>query len=216
MEAVDGKDALTKLTGPVNLVITDLNMPNLDGIGLIRRLRANPACKGMPIVMLTTESQESRKQEGKAAGATGWIVKPFTHAAASGGGEEADRMNLDRHQQAFQDEARELLVELESALLELDQKREDPEVVGAGFPGVCTPSKDRARCSDSSDISGFAHHLESAFDQLRKGQLAVTSDLINLSLAAGDQMKKMLDGGRGRRRRRSRTARRTFWPNCGG
>jgi two-component system chemotaxis response regulator CheY len=78
IEAVDGKDALTKLTSPVNLVITDLNMPNLDGIGLIRSLRANPVCKGIPILMLTTESQESRKQEGKSAGATGWIVKPFT------------------------------------------------------------------------------------------------------------------------------------------
>lgn len=78
IEAVDGQDALAKLTSPVNLVITDLNMPNLDGIGLIRSLRANPACKGIPILMLTTESQESRKQEGKAAGATGWIVKPFT------------------------------------------------------------------------------------------------------------------------------------------
>jgi two-component system chemotaxis response regulator CheY len=78
VEAVDGKDALAKLASPVNLVITDLNMPNLDGIGLIRKVRANPACKGIPIIMLTTESQESRKQEGKAAGATGWIVKPFT------------------------------------------------------------------------------------------------------------------------------------------
>lgn len=78
IEAVDGEDALRKLAGPVHLVITDLNMPNLDGIGLIRKVRANPACKGVPILMLTTESQESRKQEGKAAGATGWIVKPFT------------------------------------------------------------------------------------------------------------------------------------------
>jgi two-component system chemotaxis response regulator CheY len=78
IEAVDGKDALAKLTTPVNLVITDLNMPNLDGIGLIRSVRANPALKGIPIVMLTTESQDSRKQEGRAAGATGWIVKPFT------------------------------------------------------------------------------------------------------------------------------------------
>ena len=78
LQAMDGKDALTKLTQPVNLVITDLNMPNLDGIGLIRSLRAMPACKGIPILMLTTESQESRKQEGKSAGATGWIVKPFT------------------------------------------------------------------------------------------------------------------------------------------
>jgi two-component system chemotaxis response regulator CheY len=80
IEAVDGKDALAKLANPatpVNLVITDLNMPNLDGIGLIRGVRANPACKGLPIIMLTTESQEVRKLEGKAAGATGWIVKPF-------------------------------------------------------------------------------------------------------------------------------------------
>ena len=81
IEAVDGKDALAKLNGSVNsvnMVITDLNMPNLDGIGLIRSLRANPAVNGVPILMLTTESQESRKQEGKQAGATGWIVKPFT------------------------------------------------------------------------------------------------------------------------------------------
>jgi two-component system, chemotaxis family, chemotaxis protein CheY len=78
IEAVDGQDALVKLASPVHLVITDLNMPNLDGIGLIRSVRANPSCKGLPIIMLTTESQESRKQEGKAAGATGWIVKPFT------------------------------------------------------------------------------------------------------------------------------------------
>jgi two-component system chemotaxis response regulator CheY len=78
IEAVDGKDALAKLANPVNLVITDLNMPNLDGIGLIRSVRANPACRGIPVIMLTTESQDSRKQEGRAAGATGWIVKPFT------------------------------------------------------------------------------------------------------------------------------------------
>ena len=77
IEAVDGRDALCKLTEPVHLVITDLNMPNLDGIGLIRSVRAIPACKGIPILMLTTESQETRKLDGKAAGATGWIVKPF-------------------------------------------------------------------------------------------------------------------------------------------
>jgi two-component system, chemotaxis family, chemotaxis protein CheY len=78
IEAVDGQDALSRMGPSVHLVITDLNMPNLDGIGLIRGIRANPACRGIPILMLTTESQESRKQEGRAAGATGWIVKPFT------------------------------------------------------------------------------------------------------------------------------------------
>lgn len=78
VEAVDGQDALQKLNGAgVNMLITDLNMPNLDGIELIRQVRARPEYKFMPIVMLTTESQASKKQEGKAAGATGWIVKPF-------------------------------------------------------------------------------------------------------------------------------------------
>ena len=78
IEAVDGQDALAKVSGKtVNMVITDLNMPNLDGIGLIRALRANPVFKFVPIVLLTTESQAEKKQEGKEAGATGWIVKPF-------------------------------------------------------------------------------------------------------------------------------------------
>lgn len=77
IEASDGKDALSKLSGPLHMVITDLNMPNMDGISLIKSLRAQAAYKFIPIVMLTTESQDGRKQEGKAAGATGWIVKPF-------------------------------------------------------------------------------------------------------------------------------------------
>lgn len=78
VEAVDGSDALRKLsTAKVDMLITDLNMPNLDGIGLIRETRALPSCRFIPIIMLTTESQEGRKAEGKAAGATGWIVKPF-------------------------------------------------------------------------------------------------------------------------------------------
>ena len=78
VQAVDGQDALQKLNNrKVDMLITDLNMPNLDGIGLIKEARALPSCKFIPIVMLTTESQESKRQEGKAAGATGWIVKPF-------------------------------------------------------------------------------------------------------------------------------------------
>ena len=78
IEAVDGKDALAKLQSTrVDMLITDLNMPNLDGIGLIRGARALITCKFIPIVMLTTESQDNKKAEGKAAGATGWIVKPF-------------------------------------------------------------------------------------------------------------------------------------------
>ncbi len=78
VQAVDGQDALNKLKSTtVDMLITDLNMPNMDGIQLIREVRKLPAYKFVPIVLLTTESQASKKQEGKAAGATGWIVKPF-------------------------------------------------------------------------------------------------------------------------------------------
>jgi len=78
IEAVDGKDALLKIkSSAINMLITDLNMPNLDGIELIRRVRAIPEYKFVPIIMLTTESQADKKMAGKEAGATGWIVKPF-------------------------------------------------------------------------------------------------------------------------------------------
>ncbi len=78
IEAKDGQDALTKINGKtIDMIVTDLNMPNLDGIGLIKGVRAEPSHRFIPIIMLTTESQESKKVEGKQAGATGWIVKPF-------------------------------------------------------------------------------------------------------------------------------------------
>lgn len=78
LESEDGKMALTTITGQkVDLVITDLNMPNMNGIELIAALRSNPDFKFTPILMLTTESDETKKSEGKNAGATGWIVKPF-------------------------------------------------------------------------------------------------------------------------------------------
>jgi two-component system, chemotaxis family, chemotaxis protein CheY len=78
VSAVDGQDALVKAKAQaVDMVITDLNMPNVDGIELIQVLRADPAFKFTPIVMLTTESAMNKKDAGKLAGATGWIVKPF-------------------------------------------------------------------------------------------------------------------------------------------
>ncbi len=78
IEAEDGVKALEKLSAAkVELIITDLNMPNLDGFGLIERVRADARHKFVPILMLTTESDPQKKERGKAAGATGWIVKPF-------------------------------------------------------------------------------------------------------------------------------------------
>ena len=80
-EAVDGEDALNKAAArDFDLVLTDQNMPRMDGISLTRKLRDNPKFKATPILILTTESSEQMKQAGRAAGATGWLVKPFDPA----------------------------------------------------------------------------------------------------------------------------------------
>ena len=78
IEGSDGKDALSKLTGQkVHLIVSDVNMPNMDGISFVRAVKQLPAYKFTPIVMLTTESQEAKKREGQLAGAKAWVVKPF-------------------------------------------------------------------------------------------------------------------------------------------
>jgi two-component system chemotaxis response regulator CheY len=78
VEAVDGQDGYEKaLTQKIDLVLTDQNMPRLDGLGLARKLRELPQFKTTPILILTTESSDQMKQAGRAAGATGWLVKPF-------------------------------------------------------------------------------------------------------------------------------------------
>ena len=76
--AVDGEDALEKAQHhAIDLVLTDQNMPRLDGLGLTRKLRESPKFKTTPILILTTESSDQMKMAGRAAGATGWLVKPF-------------------------------------------------------------------------------------------------------------------------------------------
>lgn len=78
---VDGEDALKFLDGrDIDIIITDLHMPNLDGLGLIRKVREMETYKHIPILFLTTESQAAKKMEAKEAGATGWIIKPFVPA----------------------------------------------------------------------------------------------------------------------------------------
>lgn len=78
IEAVDGVDALAKAKAKtMDLVLTDQNMPNMDGLTLVRALRQIPAYRTAPILILTTESGAEMKSKGKAAGATGWLVKPF-------------------------------------------------------------------------------------------------------------------------------------------
>ncbi len=85
IEACDGKDALAKLNGEkVHLIISDVNMPNMDGITFVTELKKLPSYKFTPVIMLTTESQESKKLAGQAAGAKAWVVKPFKPEAMLG------------------------------------------------------------------------------------------------------------------------------------
>jgi len=78
VEAVEGRDGLAKAkANTINMVVTDLNMPGMNGLEFIRELRQLPPYRGIPIVFLTTESDDGIKQQAKAAGATGWITKPF-------------------------------------------------------------------------------------------------------------------------------------------
>ena len=81
IEAVNGRDAISKLEAqPVDVLVTDLNMPELDGVGLIRHVRGVAGNRFLPIIMLTSETQPEKRQEGKDAGASGWITKPFKPA----------------------------------------------------------------------------------------------------------------------------------------
>lgn len=78
LEGCDGKDALSKMTGQkIHLIISDVNMPNMDGITFVKAVKQLPNYKFTPVIMLTTESQEGKKAEGQAAGAKAWVVKPF-------------------------------------------------------------------------------------------------------------------------------------------
>jgi two-component system chemotaxis response regulator CheY len=79
IEACDGQDALTRLdqASKVHLVVSDVNMPNMDGISLVKAVKAHPKHRFMPVIMLTTEGQQSKMEQGRAAGARAWLVKPF-------------------------------------------------------------------------------------------------------------------------------------------
>ena len=81
VEASDGKDALSKLDGrKLHLIISDVNMPNMDGLSFVKAAKQLPAYKFTPVIMLTTEVSDAKKQEGQAAGAKAWVVKPFQPA----------------------------------------------------------------------------------------------------------------------------------------
>ncbi|WP_434341210.1 response regulator [Motilimonas cestriensis] len=78
IQACDGKDALSKMSGQkINLIISDVNMPNMDGISFLKEVKQHPKYKFTPVIMLTTEAGQGKMAEGRAAGAKAWVVKPF-------------------------------------------------------------------------------------------------------------------------------------------
>jgi two-component system chemotaxis response regulator CheY len=79
IEAADGKQAVGQLdaAGRIHLIVSDVNMPNMDGITFVKQVKQHPRHKFTPVIMLTTEGQDAKKQEGRAAGAKAWMVKPF-------------------------------------------------------------------------------------------------------------------------------------------
>ncbi|XAH24784.1 response regulator [Xylophilus sp. GW821-FHT01B05] len=81
IEGTDGQQALARLTGQkVHLIISDVNMPHMDGISFVKQVKQLPLYRFTPVIMLTTENQEAKKREGQAAGAKAWVVKPFQPA----------------------------------------------------------------------------------------------------------------------------------------
>ena len=116
----------------------------------------------------------------------------MSHAAAA----SAKALPVDKYKQAFQEEAREILVELESTLLELNEHPEDSELVGKAFRALHT-IKGSGAMFGFEEVAAFTHNLENAFDGVRNGRLRVTSELVDLSLAALDQIKAMLHSAGG-------------------
>ena len=140
IEAGDGREGLAKAKShSIQLIITDLNMPGMDGLDFIRSLRLLPPYRGVPIVFLTTESDEGMKQEAKAAGATGWITKPFKQEQLVAVDKEAARMTANSDpSDIFRQEASELLEKLEQALLDLERSPADHDLINTAFRALHT------------------------------------------------------------------------------
>ena len=236
VEAVDGQDACEKAgSRDFDLVLTDQNMPRLDGIGLTKKLRDNPKFKTTPILILTTESSDQMKQAGRAAGATGWLVKPFDPAklieviqqghplnaartqeprsTTHGRDEHRRRERRRRHRPEpvlpglLRGGRREPRAAWSSMLLELDIDAADDEELNAIFR--CAHSiKGGAATFGFADVAELTHQMETLLDKLRRHELQPTAADGRRAAAVGRRAARPAGAppGRGRRRRRHRRA----------
>ncbi len=122
----------------------------------------------------------------------------------------SNTVNADQFKQSFREEAREILVELETALLELNENRGDIELVGRVFRALHT-LKGSGAMFGFEDLAAFTHNLENAFDEVRNGRLEISSELVDLTLAALDQIRTMLEESV---QKPTPLPARRFWPRC--
>jgi two-component system chemotaxis sensor kinase CheA len=195
--AADGEEALRLAAAtPFDLVLLDVNMPVRDGFDVIRALRADAQYRHTPILMLTTESSPDRKREGKSAGATGWIVKPFDPAqliatCASRVAEVSHDARPRTIHDAFFDESFEALDTMEAALLKLNVGAPELEIVNTIFR-VAHSIKGGSATFGFADVASFTHTCETLLDELRGNRMQVTRAITDLLLKSVDIMREML------------------------
>ena len=202
-EAEDGEKALAALrAAPVDLVITDLNMPRMDGVALIRALRADAGCRAVPILMLTTESDPAKKAEGRSAGATGWIVKPFDPRKADRGcpprvrlSEHSAMSGFDHLKGTYFEECAELLDAAYRHFGALQEGCADADTVHGVFRAIHS-IKGGGGAFGFERLVAFAHVLETLLDLLRDGRLAATPSLLSLLLRATDALGDLVEAAR--------------------
>jgi CheY-like chemotaxis protein len=216
VEAVDGQDAWEKASSrDFSLVLTDQNMPRMDGIGLTRRLRENPKFRTTPILILTTESSDQMKQAGprrRCHRLAGQALRPGQAGRGHRQGHPLSAARARRHEmgemsqegaqlsigtdlsqffQVFFEEAGENLDTMEQMLLHLDLQTADDEELNAVFR--CAHSvKGGAATFGFTDVAELTHEMETLLDKLRRHELAPTPDMVDVLLAAGDVLKAQL------------------------
>jgi two-component system chemotaxis response regulator CheY len=199
--AEDGIDGLERLPeADPDLVITDINMPRLDGFGVIEGVRKDPTYGSLPVLVLTTESGEELKSRARQAGATGWIVKPFDDdgswrsSTACWG---SDMSGLDELRISFFQECEDLLESLGEGLRAMSDLAAagaadgDIETVHAVFRAVHS-IKGGAGAFGLDDLVTFAHLFETVLDEMRSGKMDVAEDVMHVLLRAGDMLSDLV------------------------
>ncbi len=193
IEAENGIDALRKLEKKqIHMLITDINMPEMDGISLVKSLRANPDYKFIPIILLTTESQIEKKNAGKAGRGHRLDCQALQAGPVGCGCQEGAGMKdeFEKLVEVFKEETSELLSELESSLLELEKDPRNEDAISAIFRAFHS-IKGSGGMFGFDNISSFTHEIETVYDLVRSGKVLTDKPLIDLTLTSCDVIREM-------------------------